>query len=125
MELNNKFTFDETGYIEAKKYLQEIGVWENASKSGFSVDGYSIVERANNEYKKSNLMEKIEVKFQISFDRMNVNKTHIEKLIEVSKTGKPIPFEMLNEFLSIPNAPIYLSSHPIELSNSIILEFIG
>lgn len=42
-----KFEFTQEGYLAAKKWLTEIGEFERLSKSGFSTDGYSIVQAAN------------------------------------------------------------------------------
>lgn len=42
-----EFEMTPKGYIEAKKWLIEIGEFDRLSKSGFSVDGYSIVQSAN------------------------------------------------------------------------------
>lgn len=48
----NYFEFTPEGYLEAKKWLEEIGQWEYISKHGFSVDGWSIIETANSIWKK-------------------------------------------------------------------------
>lgn len=46
---NNKhrFQFTHDGYIEAEKWLKDIGVWEKVSTGGFSTDGFSIIATAN------------------------------------------------------------------------------
>ena len=44
----------QTGYDEAKKWLQEIGEWEYVSTHGFSTDGWSIVATANAMWNKRN-----------------------------------------------------------------------
>lgn len=41
------FPLTSDGYLIAKKWLQEIGKWEQVSTTGFSVDGWSIIETAN------------------------------------------------------------------------------
>ena len=42
-----EFEMTPKGYLEAKKWLTEIGEFERLNKSGFSTDGYSIVQAAN------------------------------------------------------------------------------
>lgn len=48
-----QFTFDTEGYNKAKEWLIEIGEWDRISTTGFSVDGWSIIESANVLWKKS------------------------------------------------------------------------
>ena len=42
-----EFEMTPQGYLEAKKWLTEIGEFDRLNKSGFSTDGYSIVQSAN------------------------------------------------------------------------------
>ena len=49
---SNHFSQDTKGYKSAKKWLQEIGEWENVVKNSFSLDGWTIVEAANKMYPK-------------------------------------------------------------------------
>lgn len=42
-----KFMFSPNGYLEAQKWLKDIGKWDMVSTKGFSTDGYSIVAEAN------------------------------------------------------------------------------
>lgn len=42
-----QFNFTPEGYLEAKQWLSEIGEFERLNNSGFSTDGYSIVQAAN------------------------------------------------------------------------------
>ena len=44
----------QTGYDDAKKWLQEIGKWEYVSTHGFSTDGWSIIATANTMWDKRN-----------------------------------------------------------------------
>jgi len=44
----------QTGYEEAKKWLQEIGEWDYVSTHGFSTDGWSIVATANSMWDERN-----------------------------------------------------------------------
>jgi hypothetical protein len=43
----SKFALTTEGYIQAKRWLMEIGKWEEVSTRGFSTDGYTIVHTAN------------------------------------------------------------------------------
>lgn len=52
--VSRRFSVDADGYLEAKKWLKEIGQWEYVSTHGFSTDGYSIVEEANAIWNKRN-----------------------------------------------------------------------
>jgi transcriptional regulator with XRE-family HTH domain len=42
-----EFQHSASGYLKAKKWLEEIGEWDRVSTSGFSTDGWSIVSEAN------------------------------------------------------------------------------
>lgn len=48
-----KFDYTPEGYLDAKEYLKSIGEWDRVSKGGLSTDGYSIVQSANDIYKKN------------------------------------------------------------------------
>lgn len=49
-----RFSYDAKGYSAAQTWLKEIGEWERVSSSGFSTDGWSIVETANVIWEKRN-----------------------------------------------------------------------
>jgi hypothetical protein len=42
-----EFEYTPAGYLKAKKWLTKIGEFDRLNKSGFSTDGYSIVQAAN------------------------------------------------------------------------------
>lgn len=52
--VSRRFSYDAEGYSAAQLWLKEIGEWERVSKSGFSTDGWSIVETANVIWEKRN-----------------------------------------------------------------------
>jgi len=51
---SRRFSFDAKGYSSAQAWLKEIGEWEWVSTSGFSTDGWSIIETANVIWEKRN-----------------------------------------------------------------------
>lgn len=54
--MTDKFELTTEGYLEAKQYLKDIGVWEEyLVTTRSSVDGYSIVHFANSYWSKQML----------------------------------------------------------------------
>jgi len=51
--MENKFDYTTDGVIEALKYLKSIGRDKEAER-GFSTDGYSVIQLANDIYYKNN-----------------------------------------------------------------------
>lgn len=52
--MKDKFDYTSYGYQKACEYLKSIGEWEKASTTGFSTDGWSIVQYANDVWAKRN-----------------------------------------------------------------------
>jgi len=50
--VDERFPSSTVGYMEAKEWLKEIGEWDRISTTGFSTDGWSIVNSANSIWKK-------------------------------------------------------------------------
>ena len=50
--MNRRFPLTTEGYSAAKAWLQEVGQWEYVSTHGFSCDGWSVTETANDIYRK-------------------------------------------------------------------------
>lgn len=44
-----KFPYTADGYLDAKKWLIENGFW-NQSQKGFSTDGWSVIQFANDKF---------------------------------------------------------------------------
>lgn len=53
-DVSHHFSFDVEGYSDAQAWLKEIGEWGRVSTSGFSTDGWSIIETANVIWEKRN-----------------------------------------------------------------------
>lgn len=45
--MRNHFEYTTEGYLEAKKWLEDIEEWDRVSNHGFSTDGWSITYSAN------------------------------------------------------------------------------
>jgi hypothetical protein len=52
--IDRHFPLTPEGYLDAKKWLVEIGEWDYVSTHGFSVDGWSIIDTANLMWSKRN-----------------------------------------------------------------------